>query len=165
MCAEFLTAEHKAQVHQLMRIIGNPFEKGKAGENQGVKALVRTWFLRNVRSGFGRGQRNMLKWNLVATAALLIAGCTTQQIIAQPLTGSRADGTVQMSYNVGAFEGGKVDYTGAQLQAEERCKAWGYTSAEKFGGEQRMCTAPSQYGCMSFQVNMSYQCTGLTQKQ
>jgi hypothetical protein len=33
ICAEFLTAEHKAQVHQLLRIIGREFEKGKTAEN------------------------------------------------------------------------------------------------------------------------------------
>jgi YecR-like lipoprotein len=107
----------------------------------------------------------MFKLNCLLTLALLASGCATTQIVALPTGGSRADGTVELTYDIGGFQNGKVDYTGAQIQAEQRCAAWGYSGAEKFGGEKRICSAPSGYGCMAWQVTMPYQCTGLSPKQ
>lgn len=86
-------------------------------------------------------------------------GCAAPKS-ALPVGGSKADGTVELAYDYGAFESPQVDFGAAQIQAEQRCAAWGYSGAEKFGGEKQMCTAPSSSGCMGFQVTMNYQCTG-----
>ena len=107
----------------------------------------------------------MLNWQILAAAAISLCGCASTPITPVPVGGSRADGTVEMAYEFGAFQNPQVDYTAAQIQAEQRCAAWGYTAAEKFGGEKRMCSVPTNSGCMGFQVSVNYQCTGLTQKQ
>lgn len=91
----------------------------------------------------------------------LLAACgppTTKQLV--PTGGSRADGTVDMSYEVGGFENARFDADQARIVAAERCRAWGYTDAGPFGGEKRQCQAPSQYGCLQWFVTVTYQCTG-----
>jgi hypothetical protein len=91
--------------------------------------------------------------------ALCVAGCArNKELIATG--GSRADGTVTMSYEFGALENPKLDIAQGVASATERCRAWGYTSAEPFGGDMRQCQAPSQYGCMRWLVSVTYQCLG-----
>jgi YecR-like lipoprotein len=91
--------------------------------------------------------------------ALLVAGCTVQTA-AVPIGGSRADGTVELAYEFGDLQTAEVDWAAAQQQATQRCASWGYTAAEKFGGERRQCSMPSGYGCLRWQVTVPYQCTG-----
>ncbi len=89
---------------------------------------------------------------------ILLNGCTTN---IQPVAtgGSKADGTIVLSYEYGAFQKPVVDWTGADTQASERCRAWGYKSAEAFGGLQNYCLAHNSYGtCVRFRVNIPYQC-------
>lgn len=72
-----------------------------------------------------------------------------------------SDGTVDMSYEFGAFQVPKVDYATAQLSARQKCQAWGYSDAEAFGGEKRVCQQRDNYGgCISTFVTVTYQCTG-----
>lgn len=92
-------------------------------------------------------------------ASLILAACSVKKE-ALPIGGSRADGTVDMAFEIGDMQTAEVDWVAAQSLAEQRCAAWGYTAAEKFGGEQRQCSAPSGYGCYAWQVKVTYQCTG-----
>lgn len=95
---------------------------------------------------------------LLATT-LILSGCATQKQLV-PTGGSKADGTVKMSYSYGMFESPKVDMQqGAQL-AVKRCAAWGYSGAEPFGGYTSVCSQPSSSGCMETLVSVEYQCTG-----
>jgi YecR-like lipoprotein len=97
---------------------------------------------------------------ILVSAAILLAGCSVNKTLT-PTGGSKADGTVDLSYEFGAFEKPVIDYTSAQVNAEQRCKAWGYTNAESFGGEKRQCQAFDGYGnCARFFVTVTYQCTG-----
>jgi YecR-like lipoprotein len=100
-----------------------------------------------------------MKKILFLTCASVLASCTVQRD-AIPIGGSRADGTVELAYEFPDMANPQVDWNKAQLQAEQRCQAWGYTAAERFGGERRQCNAPSGYGCMNWQVTVPYQCTG-----
>jgi YecR-like lipoprotein len=76
-----------------------------------------------------------------------MAGCArSKELVATG--GSRADGTF------GALENPKLDFSQGVSKARDRCRAWGYTDAEPFGGETRQCNAPSQYGCMRWFVSM-----------
>ncbi|MEG6508611.1 YecR family lipoprotein [Methyloligella sp. 2.7D] len=92
-------------------------------------------------------------------AAVGLAGCSAQKELVAT-GGSRADGTIDLSYEYGAFE--KPVFSEAQgiATAQERCKAWGYSSAEPFGGQKRECQETSQYGCVRYFVTMTYQCLG-----
>ncbi|EHT8816943.1 hypothetical protein KYT24_004393 [Salmonella enterica] len=92
-----------------------------------------------------------------AAIATLLAGCAVQkQMVATG--GSKADGTVTMSYEYGLFEAPKVDSSQAIAAAAQRCKAWGYTTAEPFGGVTKVCSMQSGGDCMQYTVNQVFQC-------
>ncbi len=91
---------------------------------------------------------------------IFIAACATNKSLV-PTGGSKADGTVDLSYEFGMFEKPVVDMAAAQSAAKQRCAAWGYTEAEAFGGEKRQCQAFDGYGsCIRWFVTVTYQCTG-----
>lgn len=95
----------------------------------------------------------------VLAISFAMQGCAVQkQMVATG--GSRADGTVKMAYEFGMFEQPVIDIGQALQGATQRCKAWGYTSAEAFGGQTRTCNAPTNSGCVGWLVTMEYQCTG-----
>lgn len=76
-----------------------------------------------------------------------------------PTSGSRADGIVEMSYELGPLQQANVNLYEAQVQAAARCSSWGYTGAEAFGGQKRQCQMPDGYGgCNMWLVTLSYQC-------
>lgn len=106
-----------------------------------------------------RVKGNSMKALILMALCMALSACTVQRE-AVPIGGSRADGTVELAYEFPDLSNPQVDWQRAQLQAEQRCKAWGYTAAERFGGERRQCNAPSGYGCMNWQVTVPYQCTG-----
>jgi hypothetical protein len=90
---------------------------------------------------------------------LLICGCAVTKDWSAT-GGSRADGIVQLSYEVGEFEQPQLDELQAFSLATERCTAWGYTGAEAFGGVRSRCNDISILGCVSWLVTKEYQCTG-----
>jgi hypothetical protein len=93
-------------------------------------------------------------------ALTAVSGCTVdKQMVATG--GSRSDGTVDLSYSVGAFEKANIDMVRAQNDALARCKAWGYSAAEAFGGEKRQCQIFDPYlNCSLWNVTMTFQCSG-----
>lgn len=91
---------------------------------------------------------------------LLLTGCATAMV---PVAtgGSRSDGTIVMSYEYGAFQSPQIDWQRVQTDAGGRCAAWGYESAEAFGGTTRHCISPDGFGgCNRYRVDMQYQCMG-----
>jgi len=94
---------------------------------------------------------------LLATAVL--TGCAVQSQMV-PTGGSRADGTVKLSYEFGSFQVPKVDEAQGLAAAKQRCAAWGYTGAEPFGGSTKTCVNASMGSCNAFRVTVEYQCTG-----
>lgn len=101
---------------------------------------------------------------VVAAAALTLSGCTTVKSWSAT-GGSRADATVRLSYEYGAFEKPETNEVEALNLAISRCKTWGYTGAEAFGGVTQQCNMPGGMGgCSRFQVTKEFQCTGLGNK-
>jgi YecR-like lipoprotein len=96
---------------------------------------------------------------LVLTATVFVTGCAVEKKLI-PTGGSRADGTVKLSFEYGAFEVPKLDTTQAMTQAQQRCAAWGYSGADPFGGGIKRCTFGNAYGCNRWLVTYEYQCTG-----
>ena len=96
---------------------------------------------------------------VLLTLVAVILGCAVTKV---PVAtgGSRADGTVQLAFEYGGFESPQVDLGSAHITAAQRCRAWGYTDAEPFGGTVSHCQAANEYGCLRFLVTMTYQCTG-----
>jgi len=102
-------------------------------------------------------------WRAVIAGLGLVVLCScakTVNIAMVPTGGSRADGTVTLSYEYGANEKPQINMEQARASARERCKAWGYRDAQPFGGETRQCQAPSQYGCLRWFVSSTWQCLG-----
>ena len=104
----------------------------------------------------------MKQATLLAAVALMmvfIQGCTTQKTLI-PTGGSRADGTVKLSFEHGMFEAPQVDQQQGLTVATQRCAAWGYTGAEPFGGVTKVCNNISSGSCNRWLVTVEYQCTG-----
>jgi hypothetical protein len=74
--------------------------------------------------------------------------------------GSRADAIMKLSYEHSIYEAPQTDPQQALNLARSRCTAWGYSNAEAFGGETRVCNNPSSSGCNSWIVTREYQCLG-----
>ena len=112
--------------------------------------------------GLSSDRGSLAMWRvLIGLVAIVIAGCARPtNITLVPTGGSRADGTVTLSYEYGGNEKPIIDAAQGAAAARDRCKAWGYSDAQPFGGESRQCQAPSQYGCMRWFVSVPYQCLG-----
>ncbi len=78
---------------------------------------------------------------LIFVSALLV-GCakTTVHKIPQATTGSKADGTVRLAYEVAATENVIPNWTKAERNALKRCQAWGYSRVDAFAGALTQCT-------------------------
>ena len=113
----------------------------------------------NIYGGFlGRVSMKRAMVILLATVSLL-SGCASQkQLVATG--GSRADGTVKMSFEYGLFEAPQVNTAQGMAAAKQRCAAWGYTGAEPFGGGTKQCINVSSSGCNQWRVTYEFQCTG-----
>lgn len=100
-----------------------------------------------------------MKRYMSLVALLVIAGCTVDRQMTAT-GGSRADGIVELSYDVGEFQGANIDWGSAQSEADQRCQSWGYKSAQKFGGERRRCEQRlgALVNCARFRVTVRYQC-------
>jgi hypothetical protein len=97
---------------------------------------------------------------IVLTSLVCLAGCA---VPAQwvPTGGSRADGTVDLSYQYGLFEQPVEDQSQAVALATARCLSWGYSGAEAFAGGTILCSQATSNGCIRFVVTRRYQCTGM----
>ncbi|WP_108683203.1 YecR family lipoprotein [Methyloceanibacter sp. wino2] len=98
-------------------------------------------------------------WVTAITAALAVGGCSTNKTLT-PTGGSRSDGTVEMSYEVTYLEKAEINMEQGRTAAKERCRAWGYSDAQAFGGEKRTCQESNSYGCLRYFVSVTYQCLG-----
>jgi len=101
----------------------------------------------------------MRKIVLVLAVSAAVGACTTTKAM-QAVGGSRSDGIVRLAYEEGMFENVKVDPEQALQTARERCRVWGYTDAQPFGGVIRQCQQTGSYGCMRSLVTVEFQCTG-----
>jgi YecR-like lipoprotein len=102
---------------------------------------------------------------IIFATALAMTGCAVQKELV-PTGGSRSDGTVELSYEYGMFETPKIDHAQGAYAAAQRCKAWGYSDAQAFGGGKSQCQAFNGYGnCIHTLVTIQYQCIGAAQPQ
>lgn len=97
---------------------------------------------------------------LALIAAITITGCATKKDF-YAMGGSRADGTVDMAYDFRQFESPVVNPAQAQSIAKSKCRVWGYSDAEAFGGMTQNCHQRDGFGtCVAGQVVHTYQCIG-----
>lgn len=91
---------------------------------------------------------------------ICLTGCAVQKEWAAT-GGSRADGTVDLAYEYGAFEKPQLnDAQGVDLAAST-CAGWGYAKSQPFGGNLTKCEMANAYGnCLRTLVTRKYQCMG-----
>lgn len=90
---------------------------------------------------------------------MLVSGCAVTKTWTAT-GGSRSDGVVRLSFEHTGFEQPQLDEQQGLSLAAQRCKTWGYTGAEAFGGVTRQCNQRSGFGCDQWLVTKEYQCTG-----
>lgn len=96
----------------------------------------------------------------LAIFAIMAAGCATQKQWSAT-GGSRADGTIKLSYEQSELEKAQLDENQAISLASKRCKTWGYNGAEAFGGTTRQCSQTGGFsGCTLWRITKEYQCSG-----
>lgn len=97
---------------------------------------------------------------IAALTALVLLGCATRKDWTAT-GGSRSDGVIRLSYELGEFEKPQLSEQQAINLARQRCKAWGYSGTEAFGGLTRQCSQSGGFsGCTLWMVTKEYQCTG-----
>ena len=103
----------------------------------------------------------LLKGLIVITIPLLISSCKAHKYLSLSVyDGSKADGTITMFYEYGAFDKPVVHWEEAKQEAISKCKNWGYSGAEFFGSGVQECIAVNGYGeCRYWRVYYKCQCT------
>lgn len=96
-------------------------------------------------------------WMSAFAAAL--AGCAQQPTEIFALDGSRSDGMVTVALQ-GTNPITVADMNKALTISSQRCAAWGYQGAEKFGSKFDRCTSSSSFGCTSSETVVRFQCIG-----
>lgn len=97
---------------------------------------------------------------ILVAVVLLISGCVVQKELI-PTGGSRADGTIELSYEYTEFQTPEVNIQQGIDSARQRCIAWGYADAEPFGGQKSTCQQLGGVsGCTKTLVTIEYQCIG-----
>jgi len=97
---------------------------------------------------------------LIATltlTALALTGCATPKQW-EATGGSKNDGVVQVSYELGQFESGQTSAAQGLTVASERCNTWGYKHAEVTGSEKNICRTMGQYNCLQTTITQDYLC-------
>ncbi|WP_192021995.1 YecR family lipoprotein [Shewanella sp. WPAGA9] len=97
---------------------------------------------------------NKLAAYVVLAVSLALTGCATQKNWGAS-GGSKADGTVKLSYQASAFEVPQLNEAQGLDVAIKRCISWGYKSAETFDFEHKKCIDTQ---CNSYTVTKEYQC-------
>ncbi len=101
----------------------------------------------------------MKKLSLLTLTLFLTACATPKPVFLQATGGSKSDATVDLSYSHTFLEIPQVDWEQGLSTAKERCSAWGYKSAEQFGGWRENCNSFDGYGnCLNKTITITYQC-------
>lgn len=94
----------------------------------------------------------------IALAICALYGCEVVKYAAMT-DGSKADGILSFSYDVGAFEKPVVQWEPALDEARITCRKWGYSDAEWFGVATSICIARDAYGgCARSRVTQKCMC-------
>lgn len=102
----------------------------------------------------------MKKLVIVLALGFSLSGCAVNKDWSAT-GGSRSDGVVRLSYEMKEFEQPQLSEQQAVNLATQRCKTWGYTGAEAFGGVTRKCNQGGGFGgCSQWLVTKEYQCLG-----
>ena len=80
----------------------------------------------------------MLRFTAALLAICAVSSCVREVNITPVATsGSKADGTIIMSYDIHFNEVPTINWLAAKQSADKRCNSWGYIKADAFEGETR----------------------------
>jgi len=102
--------------------------------------------------------RKLTTGAVVVIGIVAALGSETVDVKPMPTSGSRADGTVDLSFEYHRFDTIHIDEGHALTKAKTTCANWGYSGAQPFGGNRRECLDPPD--CYRYRVTTTYQCTG-----
>ena len=109
---------------------------------------------------------------MLATLMLALGGCAAPAVFNNAIGGSKADGTVDMSFIMGTLGKPVIDWEASEYNARRVCVNWGYSGAQYMGGHKEgiNCSVRSSsnaYGgfssreiCSAYRYIATYQCTG-----
>lgn len=100
----------------------------------------------------------MKKYSALLIVAITAACAQPKVAIPYSSGGSKADASVEMSYSDSDFQQITPDWNAAGVEAGARCKAWGYSKTEPFGGVKKVCNQRNSYGCIEATVTRTFQC-------
>ena len=101
-----------------------------------------------------------IKYWLALSVVVGLSGCAVAKTYVAT-GGSRADGTISLSYDYGPFERPEVSEAQGLAEAKQRCAVWGYSNADAFGGVMETCSLYDGFGrCGRRLITKNYQCTG-----
>ena len=89
-------------------------------------------------------------------ATSILAGCTTYKMWSVADSDEQAR-TVALFYEYRKFESPQVDERAGVQMARERCKDWGFPSAQR-KGEDRQCIDGEEASCSRWRVIREYRC-------
>lgn len=100
----------------------------------------------------------MIRFTCAFALSLLCTGCTTYKTWSVA-DSDRDTATVALFYEYRKFESPQADERAGVEMAKERCRDWGYPSAQR-KGEDRKCVEGQEPGCSRWQLIREYRCTG-----
>jgi hypothetical protein len=103
-----------------------------------------------------------MKHLTVIALILFASGCTTYKLWNEAGSDQEA-ATVDLSYEYRKFENPMVDERAGVEMAKERCRDWGYPSAQR-KGENRECLDGVPESCNRWRVTREYRCIRDTRK-
>lgn len=104
-----------------------------------------------------------MKTLLLVIIAIFNSGCAvTKEYSATG--GSRSDGIMKLSYEVGQFQIPHVNEQQGLDLARKKCVGWGYSDAESLGGTTRACNEFGLSECRTWLITKEYQCLGSLEK-
>ncbi|WP_439156120.1 YecR family lipoprotein [Yoonia sp.] len=104
-----------------------------------------------------------MKSKIVGLIGFAILASCAEPVVESPVAtgGSRADASVEMSYQTGLYRPVTPNWEAALSSATQRCRAWGYSRADAFEGTSTTCNVYDAYlGCTQSTVTRTYQCLG-----
>ncbi|ABR73408.1 hypothetical protein CBG46_05315 [Actinobacillus succinogenes] len=87
-----------------------------------------------------------------------LTACVSEQKRYVATGGSRADGVINLSYQVRYNERAAPNPNQGLRLAQKRCRQWGYQNAERFSGYTRRCNIAKGRKCLSYLITVQYQC-------
>ncbi len=93
-----------------------------------------------------------------ALASGLTACAVNTPVDMTPTGGSKADGTVLLSYQFNTVQRPVINWPAETEKAARKCRAWGYSSAERFGGTRTRCVDFNEFGCSWYEGVAVFQC-------